>query len=538
MGHIGLSPPVGSDTFTPIDKSYERVTKGGTVPVINFLLGSHYNVRIGGEMSITDAGAIEPGSTLKAVSGKLEITADATSGEVEKIGTFTSFMYFFPGVKLVGHSEVQDSDVGSGPIPIQKMQYLYQDLASGDEIIIDLKGGDGNAAIILRERVNDVVTDLVTQQLTVGVKEVFWELDFLEDGVTKFFYKEPSGNKTRIFNGQLKTNIAEAKAVAKIVLDQTVPKTVKSDFMWIFYPNIFVGYNIPILTNKTKARIRIFDQNNTETETNWIEVFSGDHKFVGERVVENGMVRVRFRVAGTMEVFGWNTTSVLWESIGSVVPQSTQGDEATSLQDVIFERFNDVSARIVGKFGIVDLIVDMKRGGPYVHIQQNTRKIRIATTTRRFALSTDVVTDIPDFNQINTDDVNRGNPLNLSPTNNPFIFTNDSNVNTGLLLLDDNWFSWYDETDSNNMVGFLGAVKRPTGLTVTATSSTALSTIDFSFDTDPMVVSVGVLESDPTAVVNGIPKPFNISAIDTYVKWRANESIFGFNEKSFLRRKR
>jgi len=539
MGRLSLSPPVGSDGFNPIDKSYERVTKGGIVPVINFLLGSHYNVRVGGDISISSVGLIT-NDTLKAINGKVEIAAESTDGsEVEKIGAFTAFMYFYPGVRIVGQSEIQDDNVGGGPVPVQRLRYVYEDLGTTDQIIIDFEGGDGNANLILREKVDGTTSTIISQAITAGVKNVFWELDFLEDGVTKFHFKEPSGTKTRIFNGDLTANIAEAKVSVKNILDQQSTKTLKSDFMWIFYPNVFVGYNIKVLTNKTLGRIRVFDQNNTEVEANWIEVFSGDHKFEGERVIENGMIRCRFRATtAVMEVFGWNVTSVSWESIGDVTPQNTSGTEATTLNDVIIERFNDSHMRIVAKYGLVDHTVDMKRGGPYVHISMNSKRIKFATTTRRFALSTDVNTDIPDFNQVNTDDINRGNPLNLSPTNNPFVFTNDSNINTGLLKLDDNWFGWYDETDSNNMVGWLGALKRPTGLKVSATSATALSNIEWTFDIDPCVVSIGVLESDPTATVNGIPKPFNIANVDTYVKWRANESIFGFNQKVFLRRRR
>jgi len=342
MAHLSLSPPVGSDTFNPIDKSYERTTKAGVVPVINFLLGSHYNVRIGGEISVTSLGNII-NDTVKAISGKLEIAAESTDGsEVEKIGTYTSFIYFYPGVKITGQSEIQDDDVGSGPIPVQRLRYLFEDLATTDQIIVDFQGGDGNAQLVLREKVGGTITDLVTQEITAGVKNVFWEIDFLEDGVTKFHYKEPTGTKTRIFSGSLNANIAEVKCSIRNILDQQATKTLKSDFMWTFYPNIFVGYDNPILTNKTLGRIKIFDQNGTEVEADWIQAFSSDHKFIGDRVVENGLIRVRFKKAtATMEVFGWNVTSVSWESIGSVVPQSTQGDVATILQDVIIERFND-----------------------------------------------------------------------------------------------------------------------------------------------------------------------------------------------------
>jgi len=225
MAHISLSPPKNAKTFTPLTKAYDRTTKDGDVPVINFLLGSQYNAKIGGQMSITSVGNIAGGSTLKAVSGKLEILVESTDGtEVEKIGSFVSFMYFYPGVKIGGNSEIQDDDVGSGPVPVQRLRHLYEDLATEDQIIIDLQGGDGNAQLVLSERVDGVVTSLVTQEITIGVKIVSWELDFLEDGVTKFHFKEPSGTKTRIFNDTLKANIAEAKVSVKNILDNLSTK--------------------------------------------------------------------------------------------------------------------------------------------------------------------------------------------------------------------------------------------------------------------------------------------------------------------------
>ena len=537
MAHISFSPPKDAKTFTPLTKAYDRVTKDGSVPVINFLLGSQYNAKIGGEISITSVGNIT-NDTLKAISGKLEIAAESVDGtEVEKIGNYITFMYFYPGVKIGGNSEIQDADVGAGPVPVQRMRHVFEDLSTGDQIIVDLQGGDGNAQLVLRERVDNVVTDLVTQEITAAVTNVNWELDFLEDAITKFHFKEPAGVKTRIFNGTLKANIAEAKLSVKNILDQQLTKTLKSDFMWIFYPNVFVAYDVA-LKDRLGGRIRVFDDEGFPAdETKWTEVFSGDHEFVGLRVIENGLVRLIFKTTPEMEVWGWDTTAVAWVSIGSIIPKTSQGDLATILQDVIFDIYNDSQVKLIAKYGIVDHIVDMKRGGPYVRIVMNSKEVRVKTTKERFAISVDdTATEIPDFNQKNTDDANRGNPLNLSPTNNPFIFTNDSNLTTGLLLLDDNWFGWYND-NATDMVGWLGVAKRPTGLTVTATSATQLSTIDWKFDKD-MVISIGVLNSTPTIDVNGIPTPFNIGSIDEYVKWRANESIIGFNQRMFLRKKR
>ena len=249
---------------------------------------------------------------------------------------------------------------------------------------------------------------------------------------------------------------------------------------------------------------------------------------------KNGLMRIVFKSTPSVDMYGWNGSAYVLT--GKIIPIDTDDNLATVLHDVIFNRFNKAYIKINAKFGIVNHTITMHRGNPYIRIISNSRKFRISTVKERFALSTDVVTDIPDFNQENTDNTNRGNPLNLSPTNNPFIFTNDSNVNTGLLLLDDNWFSWYDLISSDT-IGFLGVIERPTSLVVTASDATTLSTIDWGF-ANKAIVGIGVLTSTPTITISGIPVPFNVGSIDAYVKWRANEAVISYDHKMFLRRKR
>jgi len=534
MAHITLSVPKGATTFNPIVPSYERDSKDGLIPVINFLLGSHYNARIGGEISISSTGDIT-GDSLKAVNGKLEIVLDAVTGTVTKTGAFVSFMYFYTGVKVVGQLEVQDDNVGSGPVPIQNVRYTFEDLGTTDKIEIILEGHDGNARIRLRETVDQVATDLVIQPITAGVKVVDFELDFIEDGKTKFFFFEPGGTKTRIFNGDLSADIAECKVNVTATLDQTVPKTLKSDYMWIFYPSTSVTYDVPLAT-RLLGRCRIFDDKGFPAdETKWKEVFSSDVPYTGQRVVENGLIRIIFKTTPEMEILGWDGAAYV--TTGSVIPVSSLGDLATTLHDVIFERFTDGHIKIIVKYGLLDHIVEMHRGNPFVRVAANSKKIRVDTDKPRFGLSTDVVTDIPDFNQNNVGDVNRGNPLNLSPTVNPFTFTNDSNINTGLLLLDDNWMAWLDTTKTADVLGWAGCIKRPTGMVLTADSATDLGKIDWTFAED-IIMGFGVLSGDSNTLVNGIPKTLNIGNVDEYVKWRANESVFNFNQKLFLRKKR
>jgi len=528
MAHISVSPPGNSDTFTPLSKNYDRSSKDGNIPVINFLIGSHYNGRIGGETSVSAIGPMAD-DTAKAISGKLEIAGKSTDATVaEKIVAFNSFVYFFPGIRIVGHMELED-DTGA----TQRIRYEFEDLATNDIIRIDFEAGGSNPQIVFTEVVDGTPTILVTTQVTVDVKNMFFELDFLEGGITKFHIKEPSGTKTRIFNGTLNVDIAEAKLTCRLMTTIATVKTIKSDFVWIFYPTAFIGYDVA-LADRLKGRIKVFDTDNKSIEADWIEVRSGDHEFSGERVVENGLIRLRFRPTPEMEIWGWDGSA--WASIGSVTPVNTDKDVATVLQDVILQRFSNAQAKIIAKYGIVDHIIDLRRGNPYVYISANSKQMRVDITKARVALSTDVDTDIPDFNQEKTDDTNRGNPLDLSPTNNPFVFTNNSNVNTGLLKLDDNWISWYDLI-ADDTIGWMGFGMRPTSMIFTATSSTVMDKLEIGFSKAARV-GIGVLTTTPSALIGGIPTPFNIGTLDTYVKWRANEAVINFNQRMFLRKKR
>ncbi len=536
MGHLSLSPPVEAGTFAPIGKSFDRVSKDGSIPIITYLIGSHYNAKFNGEMSISATGNITNDSVVSN-SGKLEIAGESSDGtEIEKLAAFNSFTFLYPGVKIAGHSEIEDDDVGSGPVPVQRMEYVFEDLATADKLIVRLQGDDGEAHLLLVEEVDGSETVLINQALTAGVKEVHWQLNYLDDGKTKFWYKEAAGSKTRIFNGDVSADLAECKCTAKLVLDQQATKTVKTDFILIFYPNVFITYDVS-LTNRIKGRIKIFDDMNEASEADWEEVFAPDHEFTGERIIENGIVRLKIVTSGTVgvEVYGWNGST--YELTGKIIPIDDDGTDSAATNDVVIDIFNQEQCKFLVKYGLVEHKIDLHRGWTHARVFANSKKFKITTTKERFALSVDTpASQLQDFNQLKSDDTNRGNPLNLSPTNNPFTFTNDSDTDTGLLLLDDHWFAYYN-LETNDVVGWVAITKRPTGLSVNATSSTELESITWTFDVDALV-AVGVLDSQPNTKIADVPKPFHIGSTDEYVKWRADESIFSFNQRQFLTKKR
>ena len=55
MTRIELGTGVGASRFSPVDSSYSRVTKDGSMPIITYLLGTHYNEALDGILTATES---------------------------------------------------------------------------------------------------------------------------------------------------------------------------------------------------------------------------------------------------------------------------------------------------------------------------------------------------------------------------------------------------------------------------------------------------------------------------------------------------
>jgi len=534
MARIAIAPPFNAHTFGPLGKTYDRLTEDGAVPIINFLLGSHYNNSINGELTATSTGSIIEDS-LYSSAGELRISGKSSDGTViSKTGSFTTFTYLFPGVKLAGHLKLSNPTVA--PPDYMKARYTIEDLSTVNKIHIELKSGLTQATLYVYKEIASVETLVVSQPISIGEDEVYFELDWQEAGITKFYYMEPTGtSKIRILNSNIDVDVGECKISCSLTSTVNAVCTVYSDYLWIAYPNIFVTYDVP-LADRLYGKVYVFDTNNSDTEADWTEAFSPDHAFIGERIIDNGIIRVKITSAPSMIVYGYNGSS--WVETSTINPISNTNIAATVLHNFVFERFNYSQCKFKIQYGIVEHIVDLRRGMPYVTIMSNSKYFKVSTSKARFALSVDDPdTKLQDFNQKFSDEANRGNPLNLATPVTTFTFTDNDNATTGIDWINDNWYCWYNIANSDT-AGWIGVTKDPVALAVKATSSSALDNMSWTFDTNPTLVGVGVITGSTNVTISGVPRILAVSSPDQYVKWRANECLFTGNQKIFLKKKR
>jgi hypothetical protein len=552
MTRVELGTGVGATNFTPTDFSYTRTTKDGEIPIVNYLLGSHFNENLDGMFTFSNSTNLENGSITNS-GGKLLIAGDAPVGESNETNraTHSTFAYLWPKTKIHSKLEIpvsQVTEISPGVAYDLIARTVVEDISTGDQIIVELHAGntgagtgpETNAWLVLREYVSGVATNLATVSLATSTETtVDWQFKFLEEGVSKFSYKTATGEATVLWRGDFKADIAECKVFHELETNEATPtRTVSFDYIWILYKSLFVGFDIP-LEKKELGTVVIFDTNNTEVEADWLQVYSKDHRFVGDKVLDNGIVRMRLKSTPEVEIWGWQTFGTpAWVKLGSYIPKNSANTKATNLVDSIIKKYNNSVCVLDVNFGIVSQTFRISKGMSYIRIRSDSKYFDfIPTTKERFALSSDIPgTNLTKWSQEGSHLSNRGNPLGTyQGATNPNVFTFNLNADTGLGKVDDVWYAMYNNT-MDDVVCWLATSLKPNALEVEATSTTELKEVRYGFDSS-VLIAIGALNSNPTTITSNKPKPFFPGGEDEYVKWKANAAIFAFGQNPFVRKR-
>ena len=632
-------------TFRPVTSSIVRKSKDGDINVVIMLFGTHYNIKMDGILQQDTEGDID--NNIVTVSGSdLQLAMQRQmggSGTAKQISTFSSFMYFFPGLKITGHLKL--SEISHAPVsPELEGHYHFKDLLSNDEIYFLLARDDANLRFELIEVVDGVTTIIYTENLAVGIDEIYFDFLWEEQGRSKLFtytdYAKITQTLTRKWIGNTNARIGECNVSIHHHNAEEVIHTVSSDLIFLQYPEIFLKFDREP-NDRFVGHIRMWDDQNTSDEDLWNEIRSRDYKFIGNRVIENGMIRlIIYTIDPIIEIWGWNyeADSPSWEKCMTMRTDSDTDVKSLKIQNLVIEYFTKAQMKFEINFGTSLYSFIMTRGDPYVTLlNKGKTKFRINSGKTRmggyfdvqtgkgytlsntflsgssrtikasgtatcvscvagntitingivytgvsgvksdnteFSIDTgnnetalDLADSITNDIRIGIDDANltqvaisaanvvtitctsggvSGNSILMSE-NSTTITLSGANLTggaatggTGLETLTnpimvDNYFAFYNEDIDDDLVGWLANMITPTTIGMVEN----MSDIEYLF-TYPRagnIISLGVLPSHPTSLVGGIPSLFVVATQDTYVKWRANESVLSFKEAEAIKRR-
>lgn len=516
-------------TFRPVTSSIVRKSKDGDVNVVILFFGTHYNVKMDGIIQLDTGGDVEPGtSSIGVNNGLLEVDCQREvggSGHAFVKGSFSSFTYFYPGLKIKGHLKLDETS-HSAPVPELEGHYHFADLLSDDALGFVLKRNENECRFTMVETVDGVDTELFGEDLAALVDEVFFEFVFLENGKCKLYFFSDYGtqnqSKTRKWIGDLKARIGECNVTIHNHNAEEVLHTVSSDFIYIEYPKIFLKFD-RAPEDRFIGNIQMFDDMNSVDEADWSRVRSRDRGFVGNRVIENGMVRMIIKTDDpVIEIYGWNYEAAIpsWEKVLTILPNADSGSKSIRVQNIVFEYFSIAQIKGVINFGTSVYSFIMSRGDPYItFLSTDKKKFMFTSEKSRFAVDM----DSGDYTLANT--VSSGSPV---------VRANAEETLSGFTMLD-NWYAVYNHSVDKDVVGWISNAVQPNEFKI----MDKLTHLEYevTYDKRGNIFGVGVLPSFPTNLVGGIPFPFTVNTQDRYVKWRANEAILAFKEIEIIRRR-
>ena len=529
MPRLNIATSGDIDTISPVSAFLIRTTKDGPVNISNLLIGSHYNISMDGILSTSTDGELED-ETFSIESSKIKLDARSINNEDASYNTiFDSITYFYPGLKIKGHLELTNSVTNPLSTSRYSGSYVITDLISQSKLVFKLKENTGPLLFELERFKGDETTpfDTVSHNLSNGQTSLEFEFRYLDNGKSALYIiTYDSDNRiqyNRIWIGDLELNMNECTVGLKLTTNSSTVKRLESDYIFMRYPSVYLTYDVEAEDIYT-GQIIVYDDNNSLNPQDWTRMISRDYKFKGNRVIENGIIRIVITTDNpVIELWGWNyeLEEPLWEKFGEIVPLNDQLLIPSKIQNVLIENFSINQIRLSVNFGNTVYNIVMNRGNPHITILDKFSKyFKIRTTKTRFA---------GDFN------INTWYRLNSS-----VLFGNPSvrnNASEDLTTIDmkDNWWSWYEPNTTNSTVGYMANLIYPQNVKVSYVNE--VLEILFRYENSSNLYGIGCLIGNPRFLINSYPEPFVVSNPDKYIKYRANESLWSFRQSNFIRRR-
>lgn len=316
---VGL--PVGSKNFVNAEQTFTRANKDGTQPVFSLFGGDYFvgEVLEGKWLKGNDGSILGP-FTAKISGGELQLTGRSTGAGVDRYGWVQSKnkinilddVVLDVHLKLPSHSGANDFMVccvvsqGSTTTPTGSetnclQLYLYTDNTNYKKRVYRIINGSGADLFAL--------ANITNAQGTFRIK---FEPD---DDHLHIYFHDGAGaiaEATDEITGSpfdYDTNLNVDKGYVTIFLrtSETTNRIVSSEKITVTYPDFIVKYDLAD-ADVNKSDCKCFDTMGSADESAWARVLSEDHKFTGDCVVENGLIRVWVDngVYCGLKIFWWN----------------------------------------------------------------------------------------------------------------------------------------------------------------------------------------------------------------------------------------
>ena len=528
--HYEISNNVDAQNVKPLSQLFTRTTEEGDIGIVCFLIGSEFNNDQSGEMIEFEKGNVIE-SIIEYISGKLYIYGkpEIDEEQIEVGTTHSTFTYLFPGTEIFGHMGLRNKSAVYNLLGQQYKQYgrtIFEDLNSGNQLIIELKIGEHGPVLSFIEKIDD--TEYVLGETILEDYDIFYDLKILDQGVTSFGYTIDQQQFTNVFKGDLNFHFSGCKISHTYYTDYNQNENYLTiDFIRIDYDTIFTSYKSDI-DNKPKANTKMYDivkkietVKGVDIETvTTTQIRSKDHKVNGNIQIANGIIRSTF-YDDKIVIEGYDKNSTeedKWKNLGEVTP-SNNSKEATTLIDYKIKTLSraNIIMELYYDTGIYN--ITLRKGMSWIKIKPDNKELIFNPEENEFAISSKD-NKLVDYNIAHATTI---------PNNSSIVLNRLSEDDNNLKYMNDNWLAFYGlpKTTEEGVplpsepCTFIASYYIPIELDLIKTET--LDKVVTKW-VEPNTYCIGFLPTETNVAF------LNNTNYDKSVKWRANTCIFDFKQ--------
>jgi len=369
-----------------VEPTYYRHSKDGAIPIVALFGGDEFVGEVlEGQWLKDDDGSVQGPFTAKLNgSGSLELTGRSDAAGTARKGWIVSKhkIVLLDDLKLDIHLKLPSHTSSDEAVIIFG---LVRDFPSGDPesesdlLLIYLKTTATTFYIRIRKKVNRAWTDVLSETVVTnqeGTVRFKFEESKSGHGHTHIYYHDGAGDvnedQDELENSPFTLGLAFESAYPyyRFVISETTNRTVSSDFVRVTYPDFSVRYDLDDSDYQSgnRGEVIVWDTMGSDNEDDWVRVYDPSHKFVGDCVIENGLVRFKVELEdGDYPQWGyWNGNS--WSMYNIAMPVGYMKAREFKLKVLTLEKVS-VEFKSLLYYATNTLCgVEIRRGEPFVRV--------------------------------------------------------------------------------------------------------------------------------------------------------------------------
>ena len=308
-----------------VEPTYYRHSKDGAIPIVALFGGDEFVGEVlEGQWLKGDDGNIQGPFTARINSGSLELTGKSDAVGTNRSGWIGSEnkILFLDELTVDIHVKVDGK-----PSAEQFRHQVYftsqepnSNPYSSDFLCLQLRATTTSYQILIEKRVNNSSSFPLTWT-DVTSNEGTWRIKFEENKAghnhTHIYYHDGSGDvdetSDEVSGSPFQLGLAIDSAFCFLVLYTltTENHTISSNFVRVTYPDFKVVYDLDDSDYQSgnRGEVVVWDTMGSNDENDWVRVFDPSHKFVGDCVIENGLIRVKKYSSSVIKAEYWNGSS-------------------------------------------------------------------------------------------------------------------------------------------------------------------------------------------------------------------------------------